>query len=81
MEKVVLGYRVYDTQLNKFKEDLPIYQTKQEAYECYGESLYEQCLDGNCGYDEHTHDEIVKILKNKTYKDLFDMFEYEVVEV
>ena len=78
---MILGYRVYDKQLNEFKEGLPIYQTRKAAYECYGESLYDQCLNGNGGYDGHSPDEILDSLKAKTYKDLFNMFEYEVVEI
>lgn len=80
MENVVSGYRVYDRQLDEFKEGLPIYKTRQEAYRCYGESLYEQCLDGNGGYDEYTREEITSDLNSKTYKDLFDMFNYTVIE-
>jgi len=75
------GYRIYDKQLKKFKEGYPVFETESEAYESYSESLYQQALDGNAGYDEHSIDEIEEELKGMSDQDLFKMFDYSVVKV
>lgn len=75
------GYRIFDNQLAEFKKGYPIFKTNAEAYEWYGPLLYEQCLDGNCGYDECSIEEIIVDLSGKTNKDLFEMFGYSVVKV
>lgn len=80
MKKNVV-YKIYDLQLGKFKEDFPAFKTKDEAYSYYGESLREQLLNGDGVYDGWTTEEIIEDLNKKSDKDLFDIFEYDVVEV
>lgn len=76
-------YKIYDKQLGCDKD--MEFDTENEAYECYGESLRDQYRDGNGGFEFEAYDndeEAMKALEEElstmTDKEIFKMFDYEV---
>lgn len=75
-------YKIWDKQLQTYKdEDYFLFKSESEAYTEYGASLYDQCLDGNGGFEDMEEEEIKNKLSKLSNKDLFELFDYEVHEL
>lgn len=73
-------YGLWDKELGCFKEDME-FDTEKEALEFYGDCFYLQSLEGNCGYDGYSEEEIKADLDNMTDKEILAMYDYEVVKL
>lgn len=75
-------FGIWDNQLSCYKEGME-FESEKEAYESYRDSLVEQAIDGNCGYDEgeFSEEETKAELDAMTDKEIFEMYGYEVMEI
>jgi len=80
-----MAFGIYDCQLKEMVyPETHTYQTRAEAYKGYGEAIRDRLFLSrwdDSSYKGYTENQIREEIDLYDDKDLFDLYEYEVVEV